>query len=293
MGLCALLKHKKGSVTATVFALLGCVLLRPMKRTIAAVLVVLLLATLVACNKKDDETQTTVNTTLPVATTTAPSAENVSQTSSANSENPTYILTTQHGQTMPTVVTTLFNLANEITTQVTSATEPSFEFTVPSMSAPEVVSEKISTTVTTTSKSEETEATKSEETEPEETTKPDSEKERKYLDFSSAAYSESSKNISAEFSSDNWNGGIKTSKISGIKVSYDGVTKEVSGYVRQSGDYATITIYTSDLNIPSATLVSFTVPAGSVVSKKGDQTNMAYSASISTGGEVEEDTDSE
>lgn len=242
-----------------------------MKKMIAGVLALLMVAFLVACND-NKEGETTLNTTISPATTTAASQ---TATKDAQSVGMTYILTTQQGQTMPTVVTTLFNLANETTAApAETVTAPDFSFTVPSMTAPNVVSEQLSTTATTT-----TTATTEKQTEPEGTTVPDSEKTRKYLELNSYAFN-SSENIELEFSLDNWNGGVRSKSLSNeITVSYDGTSKKITGYVKQSGDVILITLYTKSLNIPEDTTVNFVIPAGAVVSKNGDQTSMEYSAS--------------
>lgn len=247
-----------------------------MKKYISLLIAVLLLFTLAACG---DDTEPT--TTLPfIETTTAPIVDVVQPTNAP--ENPTYILTTEYGQTMPTVVTTRFDLANEITTAPTTAapstTAPDLSFTVPSMSAPEVISQQISST-----KSQESNVS-NDNTQSDETTKPADERERKNLDFNSSSFN-SSGNLELCFDSAGWNS-IKSGKVSGITVTYDGKTKTVEGYVKQGADGGIVTVYTKELSIPSDTVVTCTIPAGTVVSSNNSQYNMSYTFSTSTGADA-------
>lgn len=246
-----------------------------MKKYISLLIAFVLLFTLAACNgDKEDET----TTTLPLSVETTVNPVSVSQT---EAENPTYILTTQYGETMPTVVTTKFDLSNEVTvTTAASTTTPEFNFTVPSsMTAPEVISEQLSTSATT--KGQNSEGDK--ETTTEEATKTESEKERKNFDVSSYCIN-STGNIEFSFELAGW-GGIKAGKISGISISYDDISSTVDGYVKQGSDGGLITVYTKDLSLPSSTVISCTIPAGVVVSKSGNIYNMSYTFSITTGGD--------
>lgn len=247
-----------------------------MKKYLSLLIAVLLLFTLAACG--DDETVTT--TTLPVIeTTTAPVVEVIQPTNAP--ENPTYILTTEYGQTMPTVITTRFDIANEITTSPTTApttTAPDLSFTVPSMSAPEVISQQISST-----QSSQSDIT-GENSGSDETTKPQDERERKNLEFNSSSFN-SSGNLELCFDSSSWKS-IKSGKVSGITVTYDGKTQTVEGYVKQGSDGGVVTVYTKELSIPSDTVVTCTIPAGAVVSSNNSQYNMSYTFSTSTGADA-------
>lgn len=248
-----------------------------MKKIFALILAILLVMSLAACG--DDDSDPTTTTTEPIGTTAdIVTDNNVTQnTTAANNENVglTYILTTEYGQTMPTVVTTAFNLANEIAAQTTAPTELNLNFTVPTMNAPPVVTEK-STTKPTTTNSE----TEKEKTEPEATTKADSEKTRKYLDMVEHSVA-SDGNILLVFSLDDWEGGVKTRTLSNeIPISYSGTSKKVNALVKQSGDNIFVTLYTGSLNIPEDEVVNFRIPAGTISSKKNTQTNASYEAGI-------------
>ena len=254
-----------------------------MKKYLSVLIAVLLLFTLAACG--DDTTEPT--TTLPyIETTTAPPVIEVVQTTAP--ENPTYILTTEYGQTMPTVVTTRFDLASELATAPTTApvtSAPDLSLTVPSMTPPEVLSEQISSTVPgTLNVSGQTGGNSGSDTPSDETTKPVDERERKNLEFNSSSFN-STGNLELCFDSSGWSS-IKSGKVSGITVSYDGKTQTVEGYVKQSSDGGIVTVYTKELSIPSDTVVTCTIPAGVVVSSNNSQYNMSYTFSTSTGADA-------
>ena len=255
-----------------------------MKKYISLLIAVMILFTFAACGDEQTETPTT----LPyIETTTAPVVEVVKPTSAP--ENPTYILTTEYGQTMPTVVTTRFDLANELvtapTTTAPSTTAPDLSFTVPSMSAPEVLSEQLSSTVPgTLNVPGQTGGSEGSNSSADETTKPQDERERKNLEFNSSSFN-SSGNLELCFDSSGWNS-IKSGKVSGISVSYDGKTQTVEGYVKQGADGGVVTVYTKSLSIPSDTIVTCTIPAGVVVSSNNKQYNMSYTFSTSTGADA-------
>lgn len=252
-----------------------------MKKYISLLIAVLLLFSFAACGGKEE----TPTTTLPlIETSTAPVIDVVQTTVP---ENPTYILTTEYGQTMPTVVTTRFDLANEITTAPTTApstTAPDLSFTVPSMSAPEVLSEQISSTVPGTLNQGQNGENSGSDTPAGETTKPADERERKNLEFNSSSFN-STGNLELCFDSAGWNS-IKSGKVSGITVTYDGKTQTVEGYVKQGSDGGVVTVYTKNLAIPSNTVVTCSIPAGVVVSSNNKQYNMSYTFSTSTGADA-------
>ena len=257
-----------------------------MKKFISAFLVLAVAVTLAACDRGTTNAPTTTEPAGEI--TTAPSQVTPTEVTTTESANPTYILTTQMGQTMPTVVTTQFSLENEITTApTTSPTAPTFDFTVPSMTAPEVIVEQ-KPTVPSTSASQgqvSSPSTSDGTTAPAETTKPADEQERKHLELNSFAFN-SQGNLEYSYDISGWNGGVKATKIEGITVSNEGVSIRVSGYVRQNSDGISVTLYLSDLNLAPGTTVSGSIPGGSIVSAKGDQVNIACPFSATTDGEV-------
>ena len=118
-----------------------------MRRKILAVGLVLLLAVLFAACKNDNNTPSLPSFTFDPSTTTTdadasfdPSSSDLSNTGvSANPGNDsTVILTTQAGQTMQTVATTRF-VPEPVTTTQGGSTDPNVSLTVPTMTAPTVI----------------------------------------------------------------------------------------------------------------------------------------------------------
>lgn len=258
-----------------------------MKKTAITALVLLLIVVLfAACDNGKENEETTTN--IVPSTTNSENANTTTAPTELSNENSamTYVLTTQQGQTMPTVVTTIFNLANEKNNEVITATAPDFSFTVPSMSAPQVVSSSAPTKSTTTTKT-----TASKETEPEETTA--ATKTRKTVNISGWSVSPDN-DIYISIDRSGWTNGIKSGKITFVNVTVNGEKKTVKGYINGSDDgagNATITVYTSSIIPEEGADVTVTIPAGSVTSKSGDLSNVAFSVSTSFAGSVDDDSD--
>ncbi|MGN0468818.1 MAG: hypothetical protein ACI4GY_08855 [Acutalibacteraceae bacterium] len=266
-----------------------------MKKVIALALVIIIAAIFTACKKDDENSElTTLNVTMPTATTTA---QNPSELTQAADEPATMILTTAYGETMPTVVTTVFNLANEITTAI----DVNPELTTGDMSIPDVFTSQITTEATTTTQPTTESTTAGTEPIDNETTAEDPDNQSdttadeggenqdttieettvakdpvlKDIVSSSTAVSSDGK-IILDIDPNEWNGGVKTKKISIVTVEYDGKKKSVSGTVigmTDNADNSQIIINTDELNIPEGASVNITIPAGAVVSKQGDQTS--------------------
>lgn len=250
-----------------------------MKKAIALVLV-LVMAVLFASCKKDKEVETQnieTGDTLPTAMVgqdiNSPATTTEAQTTTAQTGE-TMILTTNYGETMPTVVTTKFDPARE----TTEATVP-VSFEIPSMTAPNVYTSAIPSTAKPT-----TSTTATEHTEP---TEPKNESSgsqtRKALEFSSGGTSPS-KNIIIEFEANGWNGGVKSGKFNASVKTDDGKTGTVVGRVvgiqSSEGDFSVV-IPVEDILTEDTTSVTVTLPAGAVTSRKGDQTSKACTVSIS------------
>ncbi len=257
-----------------------------MKKAIALTLV-LVIAVLFASCKKNEGTETSTNEsqaletvgTLPVSSgvqnvgSSADSTE--SQTTTAKATGETMILTTNYGETMPTVVTTKFNPANE----TTEATVP-VSFEIPSMTAPSVYTSAIPSTERPT-----TSTTATEHTEPTEPKNQSSEgKTRKSLEFASYGIS-ASKNITIEFDANGWNNGVKSGKFNASVKTDDGKTSTVVGRVvgiQSSDGNFSVVIPVEDIVTDEVSSVNVTIPAGAVTSRKGDQTSKVYTATITT-----------
>lgn len=254
-----------------------------MKKAIALILVLVMAVLFASCKKdKEEETQLVeTGDTLPVASVgqdinNNPSVTTTEAPTTTEQTGETMILTTNYGETMPTVVTTKFDPANE----TTEATVP-VSFEIPVMTAPSVYTSAMPTTAPTT-----TTTTATEHTEP---TEPKNESSgsqtRKALEFSSYGIS-ASKNITIEFDANGWNGGVKSGKFSASVTTDSGKTSTVVGRVVgiQSSDGSfSVVVPVEDIVTDEVSSVKVTIPAGAVTSRKGDQTSKAYMATINTG----------
>ena len=113
-----------------------------MKKVLAVVLVLSLAICFAACGKGDKDTTTTENTLTASMPDVFPTDDSEIESDtdpldvSVSADDSTMLLTTQSGQTMPTVSTTAF-VPTPVTTVPTQPTQPG-SFTVPTMSAPSV-----------------------------------------------------------------------------------------------------------------------------------------------------------
>lgn len=256
------------------------------KRVAAAAAGILLLATLTSCNRNNGNDTTT---TMPDLTGATQSTSGyVQQTESATGLNtpaantaPTYILTTQQGQTMLTVPLTAFSIE---TTGSTSIEIPS-NFTNPTMDTPEVNTSAMTTLpapVTTTAPS----TTRAPESTTESTTQPptvpEAERVRQEVDVS-ANGPDSNGNYVISFETEGWDGGVKSKSDALITVDVDGkaynfVKAKVNGTPDVDG-YATITVYLNDRDIGEDSNITCHFPAGFITSKNGNQTSVDFSVS--------------
>lgn len=261
------------------------------KKVVAAAACVLLLATLVSCGKGKQEETTTALPDLSGATASIPSdvqtnavsdvsAQPVANTDSAS---PTYILTTQQGQTMVTAQTTAFSLE---TIPSTNVMIPS-SFTNPSLSTPDVntsVMPTVSTTITPTVVTDPSgqNTTKESSTEPT-TAEPTTaaEKVRKYVDISSYGADPSTGNFIISFDASGWDGGV-SNKTGFVTVDVDGKSYPVKASVIGKADAdgnATVKVYSSELEPGDGSVITCNIPAGFITSKNGNQTSIEFSSS--------------
>ena len=284
-----------------------------MKKVLAVVLVLALAICFAACGKGDKEPTTTENTltaSIPVDDTTASDVESSSDplnVSVTDAESGTMILTTQAGQTMPTVSTTQF-----VPTPVTTTT-PGGTFTVPTMSAPSVsyssqpytystVSPYYSTTrvtptfttaspytavtpAQTTSSSiiptipslTNTTSTTKATTAPT-TTGPITRSSKTVVINDYATTSD--KQLVVTIDPKGWDGSFQNNS-QNITVKVDGVSKSapasVKGNAKNADGYQYITIDLSDLSVPEGASVQFTIPSAFLQTTSGAQYNSAFS----------------
>lgn len=254
------------------------------KKVVVAAAGILLLATLASCNRNGGDT-----TTIPDLTGATQSTSGfVNQPDSTTGINapsvntaPTYILTTQQGQTMMTVPLTAFSIE---TTGTTGIEIPS-NFTNPTIDTPEVNTSAMTTlpapvTTTAPSTTKPPESTTESTTQP--TTVPEAEKVRKAVDVSSCG-TDSRGNFIISFDTAGWGGGVSSKSDGLITVDVDGkaynfVKVKVNGTPDVDGN-ATITVYLNDRDIGEDSNITCHFPAGFITSKNGNQTSIDFTSS--------------
>lgn len=245
------------------------------KRVVAAACGILLLASLASCGKNNAEETTTAAFPLTGATASTLPDSQLNVTASVNSAAPTYILTTQQGQTMVTVPTTAFSLEAIPSSSVSIPND----FTNPNMTTPYVNTSIAPTVPTTAPTTERTTAPTTQETTEEPTTA--AEKVRKYVDLVASGTDPSTGNFLITFEATGWDGGIK-SNTAFITVDIDGKKRTAKATVNGTLDVdgnATIKIMTGEYEPGDGSVISCDIPAGFVTSKNGNQTSVDFSTS--------------
>lgn len=253
------------------------------KKIVAVAAGILLVASLVSCNRSGGSD----TTTLPVLTGATQSTSGNDQltattaqlVSSGDNGSPTYILTTQQGQTMATVPLTGFSLD----TTATTIAIPS-DFTNPSLDNPSVMTAVITTLPTQATTSSVTTTKPTTTTKEPTTSEPTTaaQKVRKALDIVSCGTDPNNGNFIITFDPSGWDGGVKNTQ-GIVTVEIDGkafpAKATVSGKADTDGN-ATIKIYSSEREPVDGTVITVNIPAGLVVSKNGNQTSTEFSSSV-------------
>lgn len=250
-----------------------------MRKVIAVIIALILIFALASCGKSEQET-----TTLPSDTT-------VPTTSATTTEAPSYILTTAQGNTVYWQETTRFEF--DATTQGTattanqSASDYDIEFTVAPISKPDVntsiVATSASTTVIASDNTTYVEPTTSNGSSATEATTTAQEINSVALELNSYS-SDENNNIVLEFDASNWTGGLASCSVNVI-VSIDGTESETTPTLTvpsKTNDlgYYDCTIDLSGLEVTSGTVVTFTIPAGTIKNPSGTEVNQSYSDTV-------------
>lgn len=240
------------------------------KKVIVLALTIVIALSFAACKKGGSEdASTTLSATLPIATTANQVSVNAVPVSA------TMILTSANGETMPTVVTTVFDLSKA------ASTEPIFNLTTSDITPVDPMTSQIIQpilpTESSTNPSNSTEP--SEHTEPterttskEEVTVP--ENQRKYVNADFEMNFDRKGNCIYDIYSDEWkdHGGIKTNHSDLIIVEVNGTQKAVRGSILGKTDAAgnyKLTVQTGDLNLKDGDVLNITVPRSFLVSNDG------------------------
>lgn len=249
-----------------------------MRKVIAVIIALILIFALASCGKSEQET-----TTLPSDTT-------VPTTSATTTETPSYILTTAQGNTVYWQETTRFEF--DATTQGTattanqSASDYDIEFTVAPISKPDVntsiVATSASTTVIASDNTTYVEPTTSNGSSATEATT--TAQEIKSVSMECYPGSDGEGNITLDINPYNWTGGLASCSVNVI-VSIDGTESEttptlkVPSNIDSAGNYACV-IDLSGLEVTSGTVVTFTIPAGTIKNPSGTEVNQSYSDTV-------------
>lgn len=242
------------------------------KRVVAAACGILLLASLASCGKNNAEETTTAAFPLTGATASTLPDSQLNVTASVNSAAPTYILTTQQGQTMVTAPTTAFSLEAIPSSSVSIPNN----FTNPNMTTPYVNTSIAPTVLTTAPTTERTTAATTQETTEEPTTA--AEKVRQFFALENEAYNEGG-NLDLEISTKEWDGGIVT-KTGYVTVYIDGkkypiVKASVSNKSGEQGiGIISVKIAGEDYGADQTSEIIVDFPAGFITSKNGNQTSI-------------------
>ncbi|MGN1444536.1 MAG: hypothetical protein ACI4XE_11885 [Acutalibacteraceae bacterium] len=270
------------------------------KKVVIAAVGILLVASLASCGKNNGGETTTVMPALTGATqstsgsvqTADSSAQLIATTANAS---PTYILTTQQGQTMATVPLTAFSL--DTTTPTSSVSIPDLnDITSPSLDNPNVLTSVMPSTIPSTSEqsssgtsnsntptvstTEKKTTTTKESTTAEPTTA--AKKVSKDIDIVSCGTDPNNGNFIITFDPSGWEGGVKNST-GYVTVDIDGTSfpakASVSGTPDADGN-ATIKIYSSEREPADGSVITVNIGDGLVKSKNGTQESKAFSSSV-------------
>ena len=230
---------------------------------------VLILAVAAGCGKDKNE----VTTAAPIATQYVPSTQPVTQPSTNDSS---YILTTQSGQTAPWVSTTRFEFTEPTSdalpvTQPTASPDYNISFNVSEIEKPNV----------NTSAAPSTSYVASSGTTKGNTETTDKNAEPVSLIVNSYAYGDGV--IYVEVDPANWDGNFAagsqniTVKVNGTALATSATCSVPS---KKTGSIYEIKITVPSQSVNAGDVVSFTIPTGVVKNQSGSQYNLSYSASV-------------
>ncbi len=262
------------------------------KKVVLAAAGILLVASLASCGRNSSDATTVPALTGATQSTLGsgqqPDSSAALVATTAGNASPTYILTTQQGQTMATVPLTAFSL--ETTTPTSTVSIPDLgDITSPSLDNPNVLT-SVKPTLPSTSPlptvnpstpgavttQKQTTTTKPTTTEP--TTA--AQKVRKDVEIASSGTDPKNGNFIIKFDPAGWDGGVKSST-GLVNVDIDGKTfpakAKVDGKLDVDG-YATITIYSSEREPGDGAYIKVNLGEGLVKSKNGNQESKAFAS---------------
>lgn len=244
------------------------------KITVIVLALALIMAVAVACGKDSDE----VTTTAPIATQYIPTTQPTTTQPSTNDSS--YILTTQTGQTAPWAATTRFEFSDAAAentaptnnpTQSVNSSDYNISFNVSEIQKPNVNTSVAPSTAPPPSSG----TTKGE------TTTADKSAEPVSLIVNSTAYGDGV--IYVEVDPSNWDGNFAagsqniTVKVNGTALATSATCSVPS---KKTGSIYEIKVTIPAQSVNSGDVVSFTIPTGIVKNQAGSQYNLSYSTSV-------------
>lgn len=250
-----------------------------MRKVIAGLIALILMFALVSCGKSEEPT------------TTLPSSTSAPTTAPTTTTTPAYVLTTAQGNTVYWQETTRFEF--DATTQGTattgsqSASDYDIDFTVAPISKPDVNTSIVATSPSTTviasdntNYNEPTTSNMGADATPT-TSSQDSQTVNSVELILNSDSTDSDNNVVLEIDASNWDGGLSACSVNVI-ISIDGTesgttpTLKVPSKTNSLG-YYDCTIDLSGLEVTSGTVVTYTIPAGTIKNPSGTQTNQSFS----------------
>lgn len=260
-----------------------------MKKITAIFMILAVLVLFVSCDSNDNPTTTLppINTGYVPSDSTQPS-DTTDTTAAPTVQSVTYVLTTSPDKTVPWSETTRFDIASVSIPTTTGSYLPSVNPTAGTIDKPSVNTSEIPTQNTTgSSLSSSTEST----TAPIVTTKPKTTKATTaanstptQLVINDTSYNSSTGIVTLAVSSDGWMSDF-TAKSQNIKIIVDGeelqTTIPCNVTTKTNADGCPIiTLDLSSQSLRSGSNVTFTIPAGLVVTKAGTQYNTSYTGYV-------------
>ncbi len=244
------------------------------KITVIILALALIMAVAVACGKDSDE----VTTTAPIGTQYVPTTQPTTIQPSTNDSS--YILTTQTGQTAPWAATTRFEFSdaaaeNTAPTNVPTPNTGSSDYNI-SFNVSEIPKPNVNTSVAPS-----TAPPPSSGTTKGETTTADKSAEPVSLIVNSYGYGDGV--IYVEVDPSNWDGNFAgatqniTLKVNGTALA---TTATCTVPSKKTGSVYEIKIAVPSQSVNSGDVVSFTIPTGIVKNQAGSQYNLSYSSSV-------------
>ncbi len=248
-----------------------------MRKALAVGIALMLIFVLAACDNQKEEPTTLAPITQYVSTTEPSSA--------APSEDPSYVFTTDAGQTVPWMETTRFefDLTNPSGTTSVVPSDYDIDFQVSTITPPNVVTSEVATSASTTKVADDnTTLAPSTSAGGEDTSTTAGPSKGVSVIVNSTSVGNGV--IGVEIDTSNWTGDLAAGSAS-VTIMVDGTesstTPTLTIPAKKNGlGFYDCTIDVSVLELQPGSVVIFTIPAGSIKNAAGTEHNLSYSGTI-------------